>query len=227
MRSNFQHVIEAMAALEQHARAAIDAHLGAQFADSPGLHDHVRRVAHLSTSVALLRGIREPEVSTIEWAALLHHCCGSPASCTCEGPDSGAPRPAGPCRNGLAFVARVPGFAAALEYVEQFHRLRTAPAGSARAKPAFPVRVLAICDRFDELTTRASSPLTPEAALLTLIERVSPDDAGILQALCDLRGASMPRRPPQATRGASERPRLASPLWSGIAPPFDAGAASV
>ncbi|MEX2271464.1 MAG: hypothetical protein WD690_08345 [Vicinamibacterales bacterium] len=176
MRNHHQAFTEALAEIERSADEALHALLGLLLEDSPMLHEHVRRVAHLSVSAALLMGIREPEVSTMEWAALLHHAS-----------DAGVSRLPGRI-GGLELVRTVPAFAASVEMVDALRREERGMAEN-RSRLRRGVAVVAVCDRFDTLTMLGTHPVAPGEALRILArERFSVSRTEAFGALCFLSG---------------------------------------
>lgn len=192
MRTNHQTMTEALAELERSTRATIEVLLRCLMQDDQALCDHVHRVAHLSASVALLCGAREPDVSTIEWAALLHHAGESGMFGQSNGMVGRAA--AAPYRGGgLELVRHLPPLAASGELVAALHKRYRRGMLEDRFGVVVPfgVRVIAVCDRFDELTVLGPNAVSQSKALAIIAREHAASDARVVDALCQLRGVEL------------------------------------
>jgi response regulator RpfG family c-di-GMP phosphodiesterase len=193
MGTNHQTMTEALAELERSTRATIEVLLRYFMKDNRTLCDHVHRVAHLSASVALLCGAREPEVSTIEWAALLHHAGESDMFKRSNGMVGRAV--VAPNGGGwLELVRSVPSLAASAELVAALHKryTRGMPEDRFGMPVPFGVRVIAVCDRFEELTVGPNA-VSQSKALAMIAREHAAFDASVVDALCRLRGVESPQ----------------------------------
>jgi hypothetical protein len=198
-----QRLTQTLSALEEATLATIQLFLEYGPTAERGLRDHVERVAHLSVNVAGLCELREPNVSIIECAALLHHVPLFPA-----GGARGRSR-----ENDSAFTLDVlralPAFTASIKVITALPRAHEPNPSDGRHTPLFVpfgARIIAICDRADELMHREPYPLTAnQAADVILRDRVTRYHPEAVDALCTLlRGF----RPTPGGTGREPLPRV-------------------
>jgi len=171
--AHHQRVAEALAHHER-IPVIVQVLVGALFGHDHALCEHLRRVASLSVSVALRCGIREPHVSTIEWAAWLHHVTVA---------DNGGHMRTVDRRNSVIpehYATAVQTLSASINLVDASRRQ-----GSA----SLTARILAVCDRYDQLTHLGPCPISESDAFDILVGEQGTDNA-VLDALRGLPAAA-------------------------------------
>jgi hypothetical protein len=153
-----QRFLDALGAIERAQRAAISLFLQSSATSDRRLHDHAARVSHLAVSVAILCGVRDPHLATIEYAGLLHH---APATAPAAQPE------VEPLLT-LDMLKAMPAFTASVHMVEALPRAHepNPPDGlHTHLFVPFGTRIIAVCDRFDELSQLQEHPLERGEAL--------------------------------------------------------------
>lgn len=196
----------------------------ADFVDlkAPHMAGHSRRVSDLSVRLARRMALSASQLSTIRIAALAHDVglvavpaftLGKPeASLTAGEQESHRLHP----YHGQRVLSRVPALRDAARLVASHHEREDGegyPLGEAGARVAVEASVIAVADRFDELTHErpGRAAVGPERALATLRrERDGPAWRAALEALADeLRvvpgPGNTPRRRPRWPAGLTDR----------------------
>lgn len=192
-------ITEALAEVEATALSSVNAMVALLQARDPGAYEHSHRVTRLAVNLALTLGIREPALSDIERAALLHDLGKLTLSDDLLGrvsePLSARDRAlvhAYPL-HGYTIVKSVPFLAEASEIAVATHERYDGsgfPHGLRGEAIPLGARVVGVADAYDGLVAGIEhSPMTPERAVEILCTtRRCEFDARVLNALTLLHG---------------------------------------
>jgi len=201
-------VAEALVELEANAASSIEALLTILEAREPGARARAHRIATIAVNLALALEIREPELTHIEQAALLHDI-GKLAVPDYGGASSPAELLQGPfLLKHVRFLAPAGEIVASVQERYDGSGLPYGLRGEAIPRGS---RILAVAIAFDELVN-GPGKVAPTDAAVMLLGRRSHFDPRVLEALCLLYTAGG-ARPGASTARASE-PRQGERLLS-------------
>jgi putative two-component system response regulator len=201
-------VAEALVELEANAASSIEALLTILEAREPGARARAHRIATIAVNLALALEIREPELTHIEQAALLHDI-GKLAVPDYGGASSPAELLQGPfLLKHVRFLAPAGEIVASVQERYDGSGLPYGLRGEAIPRGS---RILAVAIAFDELVN-GPGKVAPTDAAVMLLGRRSHFDPRVLEALCLLYTAGG-ARPGASTVRASE-PRQGERLLS-------------
>lgn len=186
MQTPHQVLTERLTSLERATSEAVASFAMATAGDDRRVLDHVARVAHLAVSVGLLCGVREPHLSVVERAAMLHHVTQVPAR---------------------DILRTFPAFASSVNMIAALpraHEPNPADGKHTALFVPFGARIIALCDRFDEIRYTRATPIAARRALAVLRrERAARVNREIIDALAELIG--------EKTASADAAPQGAAP----------------
>lgn len=196
-----QQISDALSELETNATGAIEALLGILRARHADWYEQARRVARLSVNIALALQIREPELSDIERAALLHNfgCLALPdylfAVPESELSAGDRARLRTYPLHGYALLKHVPFLAAANAIAVAAHERFDGtgfPQGRRGHEIPLGARIIGVALAYDELAHGTKGPsATPAEALAVLSSaRASQFDPLVIGALKMLQAAN-------------------------------------
>jgi response regulator RpfG family c-di-GMP phosphodiesterase len=196
-------ITEAMAELELNANSALDAMLAMLQARDSVSYDHAHRVAKLAVDLGMAMGIREPQLSDIERAALLHNLgrLALPDELLAVGRDRLSAADRARVRSyplhGYAMLKNVPFLAAANQIAVASHERADGsgfPHGLTLRDIPLGARIIALADAYDELVSGLQdAPVSPSRAVEILTRpRAAEFDPAVVDALRTLQPGVRP-----------------------------------